>query len=82
MRRAGEVLSESGAYQLRYQMLITAPNVLEEPTEHAFASIRRLRDCFGEPICTDPQWDSALDAVSDAINALKHVMRDDLAKPA
>lgn len=80
MRRAGEVLSESGAYQLRYQMLITAPDLLEAPTEEAFTSIRRLRDRFDEPdVCTDPQWDSALDAVSGAILALKHAMRDDLA---
>jgi hypothetical protein len=80
MRRAGEVLSESGAYQLRYQMLITAPDVLEAPTEHAFASVRRLRDRFDEPdVYTDPQWDSALGAVSDAILALKRAMRDDLA---
>jgi hypothetical protein len=80
MRRAGEVLRDSGAYQLRYQMLITAPDVLEAPTEHAFASIRRLRDRFDEPdVCTDPQWDIALGAVSDAILALKRAMRDGLA---
>jgi hypothetical protein len=83
MRRAGGVLSESGAYQLRHQMLIAAPDILEEPTAHAFTSIRRLRDRFDEPdVCTDPQWDSALDAVSDAIATLQHAMRDDLAKPS
>ncbi|MEV6880045.1 hypothetical protein [Amycolatopsis sp. NPDC051128] len=81
MRRAGEVLSESGAYQLRYQMLITAPDDLEAPTEEAFASIRRLRDRFDEPdVGADALWDSTLGAVSDAILSLKQAMRDDLAK--
>ncbi len=80
MRRVGEALSESGAYQLRYQMLITAPDALEGPIEEAFSSVRRLRDRFDEPdVCTDPQWDSSLDAVSEAIRALKRAMRDDLA---
>ena len=79
MRIAGEVLSASGAYQLRYQMLITAPEVLEGLTEEAFSCLRRLRDRFGEPdVRQDPAWDGAVAAISDAINVLMRAMRDDL----
>jgi hypothetical protein len=82
-RMAGEVLAASGAYQLRYQMLITAPEVLEGPTEEAFSCLRKLRDRFDEPdVSKDPVWDGAIAAISDAIDDLRRAMRDDLSRVA
>lgn len=79
MARAGDVLSDSGAYELRYQMLITAPRSLEDPAEHAFTALRALRDRFDErDVCTDSGWDGALAAIDDAIATLKRAMRADL----
>lgn len=79
MSRAGEVLSDSGAYQLRYQIQIGAPETLEEASEQAFDSLRKLRDRFDEAdVCTDPGWDDSIAAVSKAIEVLKLAMRDDL----
>jgi hypothetical protein len=82
-RRAGEVLSLSGAYQLRYQMLITAPEALEGPSEQAFRALRNLRDCVDEPEeSKGPGWDDAIAAMNDAIAVLKSGMRDDLSSLA
>lgn len=83
MRMAGEVLTVSGAYQLRYQMLISAPGVLEGPTEEAFNCLRLLRDRFDQhDVSKDSAWDDAVRAISDAIDALMRVMRDDLSAMA
>lgn len=78
-RQAGDVLSTSGAYQARYQMLITAPDALAEPTERAFRALRDLRDRFDQPdVRKDPEWDAAMNTVSETMGTLKQAMRDDL----
>jgi len=79
-RVAGEVLTASGAYQLRWQMRITAPQVLEEPTERAFECLRNLRDRFDDPEMSKDLWDDAVAAITAAIDVLEHAMRDDLSE--
>ena len=77
-RKAGEILTASEAYQLRYKMLITAPEVLEGPIEQAFACLRNLRDCFDEHQVSGDLWDGAIAAMTDAIVALRRAIREDL----
>jgi hypothetical protein len=80
MREAGRVLTASGAYLLRAQVLITAPEHLEEPTEMAFAALRDLRDRFDEPdVRKDPEWDAKISSITKAIEALRRATRHDLA---
>jgi hypothetical protein len=80
VRQAGEILGSGGAYGLRYQMLITAPEPLGHMADQAFTRLRDLRDCFDEPdVRADPQWSDALSALTDALKALRAAMRDDLA---
>src|SRR5262249_17632366 len=79
-RLAGEALTASGAYELRYQVLITAPEALEAPVEQAFRCLRTLGDHMsGPPACTDAEWDAAIAAISAAIAGLKRAMRISLA---
>lgn len=81
IRAAGEILSTSGAYESRYQMLITAPEILDEPVEQAFQRLRRLRDLLEEPdLCEDAVWASAVATISEAIDSLRRAMRDELAE--
>jgi hypothetical protein len=79
---AGEVLTASEAYQMRAKMLITAPEVLEGPIERAFRCLRDLRDLLGDPAVNKDLWDAAIDAIGDAIVALRRAMRDDLSEVA
>jgi hypothetical protein len=80
VRQAGEILGSGGAYGLRYQLLITAPEPLGHMADQAFTRLRDLRDCFDEPdVRADPQWNDALSALTDALKALRAAMRDDLA---
>lgn len=81
-RRAGEILSASGAYESRYRVLITARETLEEPVEQAFNCLRHLRNLLEEPEeCAESMWDSAVTGIGEAITALKHAMRRDLSQP-
>jgi hypothetical protein len=83
MRTAGEILSTSGAYESRYQMLITAPDALEEPVEQAFNCLRNLRDLLEEPDpCADQVWERVVTTIGDAIDILKKAMREDLSESA
>jgi hypothetical protein len=77
-RMVGEILTTSGAYQLRWRMLITAPEALDGPIEQAFGCLRNLRDRFYDPEVSKDQWDGAIAAISDAIDVLRIAMRDDL----
>jgi hypothetical protein len=79
-RKAGEILTASGAYQLRYKMLITAPEVLEGAIERAFVCLRNLRDRLDEYQESKDLWDGAIAAMSDAIAVLRRAMRDDLSE--
>lgn len=79
-QKAGEILTASGAYQLRYKMLITAPEVLEGPIEQAFACLRKLRDRFNEHQVSQDLWDGAIDTMTDAIVTLRRALRDDLSE--
>lgn len=70
--RAGEILSRSGVYQMRYQMLITTPDGLEDIIEQAFNTLRILRDRINNPdVHNDSGWDEAIDAINDVITTLK-----------
>lgn len=78
-REAGEILGSTNAYQLRYQMLIIAPEHLGDTADQAFMRIRDLRDRFDGPdITADPEWPSAMHAVSRTLDALRAAMRADL----
>ncbi|MFE7931547.1 hypothetical protein ACFU6S_23030 [Streptomyces sp. NPDC057456] len=80
MKQAGEILGSTDAYQLRYQMLIIAPPDLGDAAGQAFMRIRDLRDRFdGADIAADPEWPSAMSAVSEALDGLRRAMRSDLA---
>ena len=79
IRQAGEILGSTNAYQLRYQMLIIAPEQLGDTADQAFGRVRDLRDRFDGPdVSTDSEWSSAMNAVSETLNALRTAMRSDL----
>ncbi|WP_037675364.1 hypothetical protein [Streptomyces griseus] len=79
MGQAGEILGSTNAYHLRYQVLIIAPEHLGNMANQAFARVRDLRDRFDEAdVCTDPEWASAMAALTEALIALRTAMRADL----
>ncbi|MFJ8631176.1 hypothetical protein [Streptomyces sp. NPDC093568] len=79
VQQAGEILGSTNAYHLRYQMLIIAPPRLGDEADQAFMRIRDLRDRFDvADLATDPEWPSAMNAVSEALDSLRRAMRSDL----
>lgn len=79
IKQAGEILGSTNAYHLRYQMLIIAPPRLGDAADQAFKCVRDLRDRFdGADITADPEWSSAMSAVSEALDGLRRAMRSDL----
>ncbi|MFJ5309267.1 hypothetical protein [Streptomyces sp. NPDC088350] len=79
IRRAGEVLGSTAAYNLRYQMLIIAPEPLGTTADQAFRCVRDLRDRFDGPdVGTDPEWSPTMSAVSESLKSLRAAMRSDL----
>ncbi|MFD4554309.1 hypothetical protein ACFWP5_08265 [Streptomyces sp. NPDC058469] len=79
IRQAGEILGSTDAYQLRYQMLIIAPEPLGDTANRAFRTVRDLRDRFDGPdVSADPEWSSTMAAVGQALNSLRTAMRSDL----
>lgn len=77
--RVGQTIAAEGAYNLRYQVVITAPDQLGELAEHAFACLRAVRDRFDTAdVGTDPGWDPAFNAADEALKELRVAMRSDL----
>src|SRR5262249_16312230 len=71
-RMAGEILTASGAYQLRWKVRISAPETLKDPTEEAFECLRELRDCFDDPAEPQNPWHDAVNAITFAIAELEY----------
>jgi hypothetical protein len=78
-RLAGESFRSGGAYELRYQMAITAPEPVAEPSERALRALRDLHDRleYGG-IHTDESWIGCHYAFITALEELRAAMRADL----
>jgi hypothetical protein len=78
-RLAGESFRSGGAYELRYQMAITAPEPVAEPSERALRALRDLHDRLeAGDIHTDESWVECHEAFTTAMTALQAAMRADL----
>ncbi|WP_128553973.1 hypothetical protein [Streptomyces triticagri] len=75
--RAGELYREGGAYELRYQMAITASQRIVEPSDNALRRLRDVRDKIQEH-APGTQIDSELGRLIVAIKGLRDAMRSDL----
>ncbi|MFJ9676824.1 hypothetical protein ACIRP2_02025 [Streptomyces sp. NPDC101194] len=75
--QAGEAFREGGAYELRYQMSITASAVV---AEHSDASLRRLRDVRNQirEGATGDDLKETYHVLITVIKALRDAMRSDL----
>ncbi|MGH4033112.1 hypothetical protein ACQB60_29720 [Actinomycetota bacterium Odt1-20B] len=76
-QRAGDLYREGGAYEIRYQMAITAPKHIVEPSENALRRLRDLRDRIQEN-APGTQLDSEFGRLIKAIKTLRDAMRTDL----
>jgi hypothetical protein len=78
-RLASESFRSGGAYELRYQMAITAPESVAGPSERALLALRTLNDRLeaGDDH-TDATWSDAHEAFTEALAALRTAMRTDL----
>lgn len=56
-RRAVEAFRDGGAYELRYQVAVLAPTVVDEASVEAFRALRDMRDLVEEgAVHTDPAY--------------------------
>jgi hypothetical protein len=75
---AGRILTESAGYLQRQQLLMIAPG-FEEETDRLFATVRRLRFLLAEDaLCDEREWENAVAAVTEEMDALRNAMRRDL----
>jgi hypothetical protein len=78
-RLAGETFRSGGAYELRYQMAITAPEPVAAPSERALIALRDLHDRLeAGGIHTDESWVACQEAFTTALAELRTAMRADL----
>lgn len=79
-RRASSVLHGGGVYELRYQVMITAPAAVVEDVEEAFQSLRKLRDRVAEAESpASPAYGQARQQHREAVRKLTSAMREELA---
>ncbi|MEI5098351.1 hypothetical protein RB200_06390 [Streptomyces sp. PmtG] len=76
-RRAGEVFRQGGAYELRYQMAITASAVVVERSDDALRKLRDVRDLIQDGAAEDTLQEE-FGALIGTIKALRDAMRADL----
>lgn len=79
-RTATEAFKSGGAYELRYQVAITAPPVVVDASTDAFRALRDLRDLV-EAGAThhEPDYLRSRDAWESTFSELRRRIRDDLA---
>ncbi|MGP3980869.1 hypothetical protein [Streptomyces sp. KR80] len=80
-RQAGEAYREGGAYELRYQMAITAPAQVVGPSEDALRRLRDMRDRIQEGV-TGRTLDEEFGTLITTIKTLRDAMRSDLGADA
>ncbi|GAA2677959.1 hypothetical protein GCM10009864_57120 [Streptomyces lunalinharesii] len=79
-RQASNLLHGGGAYELRYQIRITAPSDVVDKVEVAFQTLRSMRDCVAEGLETDsPEYTHARELHRAAASDLTAAMRHELA---
>ncbi|MER5639499.1 hypothetical protein ABT095_21385 [Kitasatospora sp. NPDC002227] len=78
-RAAVAAFKEGGAYELRYQVSITAPETVEEPSVSAFRALRKLRDLVESGTkYDDPEYVAAREEWDDLFDGLRARIRADL----
>ncbi|MFC7305800.1 hypothetical protein ACFQVC_16430 [Streptomyces monticola] len=75
--QAGELYREGGAYELRYQMSITAPEQVVKRSDDALRKLRDVRDRLQEQV-TDSELDTEFTRLIKSVKSLRDAMRADL----
>lgn len=79
--RALSAFHDGGAYELRYQVAITAPDDVVEASTAAFRTLRDMRDLLqAGAVRTDPAYARLRDRWEDAFAELRARMRRDLGR--
>ncbi|GAA2472311.1 hypothetical protein GCM10010406_05010 [Streptomyces thermolineatus] len=77
--RAGERFRSGGAYELRHQMAIVAPEAVVGPSERALRRLRDLSDSLeAGAVHPEERWTTGHAAFGDALEELRTAMRKDL----
>ncbi|MER7411971.1 MULTISPECIES: hypothetical protein [Streptomyces] len=81
-RRALDSFHTGGAYELRYQVAITAPESVVAASTEAFRALRDMRDLLHTgALRTDPAYAASRDRWEDAFAELRARIRCDLVRP-
>ncbi|MFF4787892.1 hypothetical protein ACFY3E_42075 [Streptomyces griseorubiginosus] len=76
---AGRSFREGGAYELRYQVALVAPEAVTVNAHQALHWLRDMNDIVEQGVVRgDERWERSHGAFSDALSALRVAMRTDL----
>ncbi|HET6858741.1 MAG TPA: hypothetical protein VFH94_16830 [Streptomyces sp.] len=80
-RLAGQFYRQGGAYELRYQLAITAPTAVVECSEDALRKLRVVREKIEEDVTGAP-LDEEFTALIHSVKSLRDATRSDLGADA